>query len=280
MRLKIACIVWIAASGLVLGALPARAADADEAPDLLNEPFYAALGSYILNSDTKVRLDGSGQHGNRVDWENTFGGGDQTRFRIDGYWRFGERHKVRALWFSSSTTESRRLDRDIHWGDETFPLSARAEGQIKFDIYELAYEYAFLRRENYEVTGTIGLHYTEFSARISAKAETSNGTLEQDISQKASVGAPLPVLGLRGMWGLPHHFWLDASAQVFALSIDNISGNVQDYKIALFWQPKKWLGLGLGYNQFGVNVDVGKDRFDGSLDWTYRGPMLFYSGAF
>ena len=81
MRLKIACTVWIAASGLALGALPAQATDADEAPDLLNEPFYAALGSYILNSDTKIRLDGSSQHGDRVDWEDTFGGGDQTRFR-------------------------------------------------------------------------------------------------------------------------------------------------------------------------------------------------------
>jgi hypothetical protein len=29
-----------------------------------------------------------------------------------------------------------------------------------------------------------------------------------------------------------------------------------------------------------MDVDVEKDRFDGSLDWTYSGPMLFYSASF
>ena len=39
-------------------------------------------------------------------------------------------------------------------------------------------------------------------------------------------------------------------------------------------------GFGLGYNQFSVDVDVDADRFNGSLDWTYKGPMLTYSIVF
>ena len=39
-------------------------------------------------------------------------------------------------------------------------------------------------------------------------------------------------------------------------------------------------GIGLGYNQFNVDVDVEKDSFNGSLDWTYEGPMLYYSASF
>ncbi len=46
------------------------------------------------------------------------------------------------------------------------------------------------------------------------------------------------------------------------------------------WQPKKWLGLGVGYNHFGVNVDVGKDSFSGSLDWAYEGPVIQYNASF
>ena len=64
-----------AAAGLALCSLPVAA---DESPDLLNEPFYVALGSFILNSDTKVRLDGEGQRGDQVDFEDTFGGGDTS----------------------------------------------------------------------------------------------------------------------------------------------------------------------------------------------------------
>ena len=273
-RIAASCLV---ATDIALQTRPAAA----EAPDLLQQPFYAALGSFILDSDTKVRLDGStGDRGTTVDWEETFGGANVTRFRIDGYWRFGERHKIRALWFNSSRSEGRVLDDTIDWGDQEFPVDARVEGTFSFDVYELAYEYAFLHRENYELAGTIGLHYTELETKLAAKAETSNGTLDRDIEQSASVGAPLPVIGVRGMWRLPRAFWLDASAQFFKLSFNEFDGSLTDYRLAAFWQPKTWLGLGIGYNQFSVRVDVDRDRFDGRLEWTYRGPMLFYCGAF
>ena len=105
------------------------------------------------------------------------------------------------------------------------------------------------------------MHYTDLSASLKAKAEASAGQLEGDISNEASVAAPLPVIGLRGIWDLSHNFWLDATAQFFALSIDDIDGNLQDYRVLVTWQPKKWLGVGLGYNRFSMDVDVDKRRF-------------------
>lgn len=255
-------------------------ARAGESPDVLNDPWQLSLGSFIVDTDTEVRLDGDTQGGTNVDWENTFGSGDVTRFRIDGQWRFAERHKARFMWFSSSRSSSRTLEEEINWGDETFPVDATVDAEFDFDVYELAYEYAFLRRDTYEVSGTIGLHYTELSLRLAAEAELSSGTLTADIEEEGSVGAPLPVIGLRGLWQLPHNFWIDAQAQFFAISIDEYDGSLQDYKVTVNWQPKKWLGIGLGYNRFEVDVDVDADKFNGSLDWTYEGPMLSYSAVF
>jgi hypothetical protein len=262
----------------LLSAAPAVAAE--EPPDLLNAPFNVALGTFLLETDTEVRLDGRGGTGTPVDWERTFGGGEATRFRVDGFWRFAERHKLRVLWFSSSFDETRRLDRDIDWGDETFPVDARVRAQFDFDVYELAYEYAFLRRDAWELTGSIGLHYTDLALALSARAESSGGTLTRDIREEGSVGAPLPVIGLRGLWALPHDLWIDASAQYFALSIDEYDGSLSDLRAALLWQPKRWLGLGIGYNRFGVDVDVERSGFRGSLDWAYEGPMIYYSATF
>ncbi len=68
--------------------------------------------------------------------------------------------------------------------------------------------------------------------------------------------------------------------QYFALAIDEYDGNVQDYRLMLTWQPKSWLGLGVGYNMFKVDLDVEKDKFNGSLAWKYDGPMVFYSASF
>ena len=268
---------WACAAALLMSA---PAAWTDEMPDVLNDPWQLSLGSFIVDTDTEVRLDGDTQGGTDIDWENTFGGGDATRFRIDGQWRFAERHKARFMWFSSSTSRSKTIEEEINWGDETFPVNAKVESEFDFDVYELAYEYAFLRRDTYELNASIGLHYTDLSLSLAAKAASSGGTLTADIKEEGSVGAPLPVIGLRGLWQLPHNFWIEAQAQFFAISIDEYDGNLQDYKIMATWQPKKWLGIGVGYNRFAVDVDVDSDRFNGSLDWTYEGPMLSYSAVF
>jgi hypothetical protein len=268
---------WLCAATLLLGS---SASLAEDAPNILTDPFHLALGTFVLNSDTKVRLDGASGSGTDVDWEQTFGDEDTTQFRVDGHWRFADRHKVRFLWFSNERSATREVDREINWGDVTFPANSRLKGDFSFDIYELAYEYAFLRRDSYEVTGSIGLHYTDLAMSLTQKLTAGGGSQQASVSEEASVGAPLPVIGLRGLWALPHNFWIDASAQFFALSIDEYDGNLQDYKVVVLWQPKKWLGLGLGYNQFSVDVDVDADNFNGSLDWTYKGPMLSYSVVF
>lgn len=268
----------LACAAVWLGAAPP--AIADDAPNVLEDSWQLSLGVFTLDTDTEVRLNGDVQAGTDVDWENTFGSGDVTRFRIDGQWRFADRHKARFMWFNASRSESETIQEEIVWGDETFPVNARVDGEFDFDVYELAYEYAFLRRETYELNASIGLHYTDLALSLAAKASTSGGSLTTDIKEEASVGAPLPVVGLRGLWRLPHHFWVDAQAQFFYLSIDDYDGNLQDYKLTVHWQPKRWLGFGLGYNRFAVDVDVDADQFNGSLDWTYEGPMLSYSAVF
>jgi hypothetical protein len=271
---------WFAGLFAAVMTMAAPAALADESPNVLEDPWQLSLGTFIVNTDTEVSLDGGTQDGTDIDWENTFGSGDVTRFRVDGQWRFAERHKARFMWFSASRSKSTTLDEEIDWGDETFPVNIKVNAEFNFDIYELAYEYAFLRRDTYELNGTIGLHYTELSLSLAAKASASGGTLEGDIKEEGSVGAPLPVIGVRGLWRLPHQFWIDAQAQFFAISIDEYDGNIQDYKVMVNWQPKKWLGLGIGYNRFSVDVDVDSGKFNGSLDWTYSGPMLSYSAVF
>ena len=267
----------VLAAALALG--PGVGFGADS-PDLLEQGIFVALGSYIVDTSTDVRLDGELDEGTRLDWEETFGGGDVTRFRLDAQWRFADRHVARATWFNSSRENSGVLEEDIEWGEETFPATARAHGEFNFDVYELAYEYAFLLRENYEIAASIGVHYTELELTLSAEAEASGGTLAADISETGDVGAPLPVIGLRGLWALPRDFWIDLSAQYFALEIDEYDGSLVNLRAIVLWQPSQWLGIGLGYDRFAVDLNVAKDRFDGSLDWQYQGPMLFYSVSF
>jgi hypothetical protein len=36
----------------------------------------------------------------------------------------------------------------------------------------------------------------------------------------------------------------------------------------------------VGYDSFGIDVDAEGDRLEGSLDWTYSGPQMFFNFAF
>jgi hypothetical protein len=265
-------------AGLVLLPFPAFCQDA---PSALEDTFHVALGTFIVNTDTTLRLDGeAGEQGTDIDWERNFGEGDAYRFRMDAYWRFADRHKVRALVFSSSRSGSRTFDEDITWDGETFPATATIEGKFKFSIYELAYEYAFMRRESYELAASIGVHYTDYEVSLGATVTGGGGAADRRIDRGGSIGAPLPVIGVRGTWLLSQTFSIDASGQFFYLSYGDIDGNVQDYRLLLNWQPKSWLGLGIGYNHFALDVDVDSSNFRGRMDWAYHGPMIFYSVSF
>jgi hypothetical protein len=270
---------WSCAAVALLGSPAVRAEDA---PDLLTDSFQVALGTFVVASEPTVQLNGETGSGDHVNFDEALGGGDATRIRLDSHWRFGDsnRHKVKAIAFSVSRENSKTIDRDIEWGGEVYPVNAKVDAEFQFSVLEAAYEYSFLHRDNYELAGSVGLHYTTLDASLKAKAEGSGGAVTEDISRSGSVDLPLPVLGLRGFWSLSHDFWLDATAQFFALSIDEYDGNLQDYRVLVTWQPKSWLGVGVGYNQFSVDVDIDKDNFNGSLDWTYRGPIVYYSASF
>lgn len=256
------------------------AAQAQDA-NLIEARGQVSLGSFLNNSDLRIRVDGDTQTGSEVDWGRTFGDEDVTRFRLDGLWRFNERHRLRVMYTDYSFNRTETISEEIEWQDDVFPVDAVVRAEQGFEIIEAAYEYAFLRKENYEVSAGIGLHYTRLEASLRADVAApggGGGTVE--IGGPASVDAPLPVIGVHGLWRVGGDFYVDAHAQYFALSFDDFDGSITNYRAAFIWQPKKYIGVGLGYDSFTIDVDVEKDRFTGSMDWTYSGPQAFFNVSF
>ena len=250
-------------------------------PNMLEDKFMVTLGTFILESNTTVRLDGpTGDRGTDFDWDENFGGMDGSRFRVDGAWRFADRHKVRGMWFNFARNRSTEFNEEVEWGDVTFPVDVTVDGSFEFDIYELAYEYAFLKRENLELSGSFGFHLAQFEVGMTADVDTGGGGGTVEIGDKGELNAPLPVIGGRVIYRIYRDFWIDAMVQFFALEYENVDGRLIDTRLGVTWQPKDWLGIGVGYNRFDMDVDVTKNRYTGKLDWVYDGPMIFYSVAF
>jgi hypothetical protein len=253
---------------------------AAEAGDPLSDRFSLSLGTFLLDTSTTLRVDGTGgRRGTEIDAERDLGLHNSDSFRVDGYWRFAERHKVRLLYFDNSRHDSRTIDRDITIRDTTFPLDAQVDTHFTTTVAELAYEYAFLRREHYEVAGTIGLHNLQFKLGLTAQ-QTSTGGAVAELAQNAKADGPLPVIGLRGIWRLGEQWALDAQAQFFRIKVDPYDGRLEDYTASVVWMPFTHVGLGAGYNEFVTRLDVSANQFEGRLRWRYGGARIFVTASF
>jgi hypothetical protein len=261
----------------IAGAGELRAQDRDS---LIDSNVVFQLGGYLLSTDTTVRLDGSTERlGTDINLEDDFGFDDVNRFRADALWRISPRHHLRGSWFALDQDASRRVERRLEFGDIVIPLQTEVSADLQTSIWELAYEYAFVHKPKYEIAGSIGAHAISFDLELAASV--GSGGAFQTRREEAETSAPLPVVGLRGLWQLGNvPLYLELGGQYFQAAIDEYDGDIQNYRLTLQWMPWEHFGFGAGYEQFNVDVDVDAERFDGSLSWEYGGLIAFANIAF
>jgi hypothetical protein len=119
------------------------------------------------------------------------------------------------------------------------------------------------------------------SLGLDATLAAQGGTSSRSLDENATTQAPLPVLGLRGLWRLPHDFYITAQVQYFYVQFDPYSGSLIDLNASLVWQFADHVGIGIGYNDFGFRFDIDDARdFDGRLRWDYGGAIAFATFMF
>jgi hypothetical protein len=275
-------------AGGLLGAIAASSALAQEASTaqgLLDNSFVLNVGAFIVGSDTTASLRGQASTGTDVDFDKSFGKpADASRVRVDALWRINPKHHLRFMYFDNDVTRSKGLSQDINWGDYTYKVGANVESEVKTTVYELAYEYAFMRAPSYEIAASAGLHYSEFSMRLSGTATftDANGNVSSAsfTNQSNTVAAPLPVIGVRGGWVVSPSWYLDAQAQFFRIKVDGIDGTWTDLKLGATWMFSRHYGVGLGYNSFTTKVDIDRPGYSGSLTTGYSGVLAYLTGTF
>ena len=259
---------------VLLGVIGPVQAQGDD--PLIDSNVLLELGGFLISSETEVRLDGEFSTGTEIDLERDLGLEDADRFRFDGLWRITPRHHLRGAYYALDRDAERRIDRELEFGDIVIPVQGEVSANVDTSIAQLSYEYAFARGDRYEIAGSFGVHWISFDLGVSASLFGGSFTREES----ADTDAPLPVIGLRGLWRVGGKFYLSGTAQYFDASYDKYDGNLQDYRVALIWMPWRHFGFGAGYNFFQVDVDVDEERFDGSLRWRYDGAVAFAEISF
>jgi hypothetical protein len=249
-----------------------------------DEMFYFEGGAFFPAFETKLRVDSASiGEGTDIDLENDLDFNDrETTYRLGGYWRFLSRHRIAVSYFNFNRDASATLNKEITIGDEVYPIGARVESEFKFQVIPITYMYSFMKREKFEFSGGLGLHWYRIDFKAKGDASLGNEDLDADITAKADV--PLPLLGLRfdyhftPKWSaglLGEIFWLNTGSDTF-----KFSGSVVNLRLSTEYWFFNNLGLGVALNWFDLSADVEDDEWKGKLDYNYWGPQIYVAVRF
>ena len=234
-----------------------------------DEKFSVSLGVFITdrNSNTSIGVSGDPM-GTPVDLETDLGlDTSDTVFRLDGYYRFNDKHRIDISAFDLSRTSAKTIEKDIDWNGTIYPIDTTVKGEFDLNIYKLAYTWAFMRRDKGYLGATAGLYIADIGTRLSAPniAERSGG----------SVTAPLPVVGLRGEYQISDKWSFRASGEFFALEYEDFDGSLIDLYAGIDYQLFEHAAIGVGLNSVTIDLGIESTDLNGELDWRYDGGLLF-----
>jgi hypothetical protein len=254
--------------------------------EFLTDPFVVSLGTYIVGSNLKSTFNGNATGSNiPVDFGHTFDmNKDATRFRLDTLWRINEKHHVRLVYFNNDVSRTKTLDKDFSWGKYTFLANGSVNADSKLAVYELAYEYAFMRRPNFELAAGGGIHMLSMSFKLAGQATITDSNGNVSAGSFANSGnnlpVPLPVLGGRAAWAVTPSIIIEPEVQWFKFKYDAYDGSWWDLRAAAKWMFSRHFGVGLGYDYFHVKVDVTKSSFNGNVTLGYSGLQAMIVGSY
>ena len=152
------------------------------------------LGAYVANFDTTIRLtSGMSGSGTIVDVEDDFGldnSSTNVMFHID--YRFRPRHRVDFAYYDLSRDGSNVMERDIEFGDVTFPVGATVVSKFDYRIGKLTYSYSVLQNRQVDLALATGFYIADFDYRAT-NFETGEAEGDDDL-------IPVPLIGLRGAY--------------------------------------------------------------------------------
>ncbi len=243
--------------------------------ELLNAKFFFRIGGQAFTRfRTTVRIDsptlGQGTEFTLEDatnLEETINIG-----RLDGLYRFTNRHSMAFSVYDIDRTGSRTIDRDITWDGETFPINATVESLFNQRVVKLSYAYTFLIRPKGVMAASVGLHTMKFDTGLRAL----NGSREKSNSTEA----PLPVIGIRGQYRFGEKWRFVGSVEWLDVDVGDYSGTFSDTLLTVEHDTWDRFGLGFGINSFGLDIRSSDTDLRGNIDISFDSFVVYFRGNF
>lgn len=274
---------------LLLGASLVQAAERERASDTLvrerppvaspiTDRFALRATWFHGTADTRLRLDPSapGLTGTLLDAEDVLGLDDAIdQGRMELYFRFGKRLRLRADYFKLNRFGAQLLDQTIIFGDDVYLAGEYVESSLDYRALSFTLLYSFLHRESVELSAGFAINLLDAQAVADA--------VERHAREEQSGVAPLPALALDGTWRFARRWSVNARGQYLDATYDDIDGTLTEFHADVQYRWKPNLAVGLGYSAF--DLDVRADPLaDHDFPEVFRlrssGPELFLRASF
>ncbi len=275
--------------GLVLTVLalaasvPALAQSSDDYAWRQNK-FTIDLGWFLTSVNTSAQLNSTVYgYGTSVDFEKDLGLDNQPNtFRLDGSWRFFDRHQLVFSYYQINRSSAHTLDHPISWGDYTFQYGTGMNSTWDSNFYQLYYQYSIVQGPKGEFGAGIGVSWLNQTARLQGTAVVghSTGTHIYYVETKNTLDAPVPVIGIFGLYEFTPKFSMKGDIYYLKVNLSNVDGSYTDAKLTFDYYPWKNVGFGLGWYYNKYDVDSTKAGWDGNFSYDFNGPAAYISFKF
>lgn len=229
--------------------------------------WFLSLGAFDPRASTNIRLDMvNGGVGTNLHLESDLGL-PQRRVvpqAAVGY-RFNARSSLEFNFFDLRRSGSRVIDENITYGGVNYTLNDTVSTFSDVRTDSLQYRYAIVADYPWDLSITAGVHATHFTVGLS---DLNNG-----VSKSADAQAPLPVLGLRGLYDL-RAWQFRAEAAYFEMTVNGIRGHLNRYTLSASHPLTDGLSLELGYTYYVLALRAERSDLAGIMRFAYQGPFL------
>jgi hypothetical protein len=193
-------------------------------------------------------------------------------WQLDAIVRFGRFHRLEFGHFELGRESAAVLLEDLTIGEETFPAGSQIYVVADAKVSRLAYSFSLMNDAQKELGVMAGVHVTKHETDV---VSTLTGQ-----SVNSTLSTPLPVIGVHGSVSLGSRTKLAARLQLFRMEFDHYEGSLNYVYVGVQHFFSEWIGAGLGYNYYAMNLDSADESLRGSLKMLHQGPMLYASFQF
>ena len=264
-----------AVAALALGSVSAFA----EAP---TDRYWAGLEYFYPTISSTAHIDATATQrpGTSVSLEDNLDLSDRkgTPY-VDLGMRLGENWRIEFEYYALNRSATRVIDRQINWGDTTFPVGATVTTTFDSTIYRLTGGWSFVKTQQAEAGVGFGLHMTDFKTKLQGQG-TGILTGSGFQTEGHDALAPLPTVGLYGTYVINPQFMVRSRIDFLSLKYQDYDGRLVNFMAALDWRFAKNVGAGLGFRYVDYKLEATKTNFTGEVRYKFQGPTIFINAGF